>query len=504
MRATSRPIVFLVCLVLLLLMAARFFDHTYDDAFISFRYAENLVRGDGLVFNPGERVEGYSNFLWILLIAPFLALSSAPEAIVGLIGVAASIGLLLAVVRFSPECESMPELIWLAPLLVATSPPLAVWTTGGLETPLYVCLVVWAVGQGMQGVDGGKFPGAAAWVVAAAALTRPDGVGVAFALAAMLALLLRGRPGFAAAFARWCGSFLVVFLPFVAWRWFYYGDLLPNTFYAKIGSDTAQLARGLRYVRGFFESGGYWLLVPLIGLPWLGRDRKGLLLAGMTAALLAYPVLVGGDAAPMFRFMVPALPLLFLLLALAAAAAAERFKPGRTARLVVGLLALALVARAAWPAFQGEHARLVEIDRTEVAGWKEIGQYLGSIASPDESVAVITAGAIPYFSRLRAIDMLGLTDRTIARSEVHGVGRGFAGHEKHDVEYVLDRRPTYVVVGTYGLSPRPLRADELLRPFYAAERALLASPRFWEEYKLVRAQAAGGYFALFVRAENLS
>ena len=40
-----------------------------DDAFISFRYARNLLEGNGLVFNPGERVEGYSNFLWVLELA---------------------------------------------------------------------------------------------------------------------------------------------------------------------------------------------------------------------------------------------------------------------------------------------------------------------------------------------------------------------------------------------------------------------------------------------------
>ena len=40
-----------------------------DDAFISFRYARNLLEGHGLVFNPGERVEGYTNFLWVLELA---------------------------------------------------------------------------------------------------------------------------------------------------------------------------------------------------------------------------------------------------------------------------------------------------------------------------------------------------------------------------------------------------------------------------------------------------
>ena len=51
-----------------------------DDAFISFRYARNLLEGHGLVFNPGERVEGYSNFLWVLeLAAVWRALGVPPE-----------------------------------------------------------------------------------------------------------------------------------------------------------------------------------------------------------------------------------------------------------------------------------------------------------------------------------------------------------------------------------------------------------------------------------------
>ena len=40
-----------------------------DDAFISFRYVRNLLEGHGLVFNPGEYVEGYTNFLWVVVLA---------------------------------------------------------------------------------------------------------------------------------------------------------------------------------------------------------------------------------------------------------------------------------------------------------------------------------------------------------------------------------------------------------------------------------------------------
>src|SRR5438046_1501989 len=51
----------------------------YDDAFITYRYAENLARGLGLVYNPGERVEGYSNFLWTLMMAVVVKLGGRPE-----------------------------------------------------------------------------------------------------------------------------------------------------------------------------------------------------------------------------------------------------------------------------------------------------------------------------------------------------------------------------------------------------------------------------------------
>ena len=99
MRLASRSVVFALVLAVFLFAAVRFLDHTVDDAFISFRYAENLVAGNGLVFNPGERVEGYTNFLWVVLIAPFLALGVDPELAARVLGLLAAVGALAAMVR---------------------------------------------------------------------------------------------------------------------------------------------------------------------------------------------------------------------------------------------------------------------------------------------------------------------------------------------------------------------------------------------------------------------
>ncbi|KPJ64637.1 hypothetical protein AMJ44_12375, partial [candidate division WOR-1 bacterium DG_54_3] len=64
----------LLALLAIFVVHSLFLDFTQDDAFISFRYVRNFVNGDGLVFNPGERVEGYTNFFWILLLSLFLKL----------------------------------------------------------------------------------------------------------------------------------------------------------------------------------------------------------------------------------------------------------------------------------------------------------------------------------------------------------------------------------------------------------------------------------------------
>ena len=499
MSPTSRPVVFAVTLVVLLLMAFPFIDHTVDDAFISFRYADNLVSGHGLVFNPGERVEGYTNFLWCLLIAPFIAMSIDPELAARGLGLVASAALLAGVVRFSPKPVSAPEIVWVAPLLTAVSPAIAVWASGGMEAPLFACLVVWSAGLAAHGLSEDRLHPAAALLAAAATLTRPEGLGLFAVLALLLLALRRGRPNAARDFARWCGLFGIVFVPYFAWRWTYYGDLLPNTFYAKVGFNGAQVVRGLEYYGSFLAESGWWLLLPLVGLVW-SRDRTAVVLfGGLFAALGTYVALVGGDGLPMYRFLVPVLPLWFLLIALAAAGLVSRFAPGRSLRLLGAVLVLALCARSAVPAFAGPALRYVEQDRWEVSAWKEMGRYLATSPDPNASVAVIAAGALPYFSGLPAIDMLGLNDRSIAHREMPRLGTGQAGHEKYDVDYVLDREPTYVFIGAYGMSAQPRPAQELIHPFYGAETEMLRSARFRSSYRLVRARTAAGFFAFFVR-----
>ena len=135
--STSKKAVFIVSGFVFLIMVIPFFNHIVDDVYISFRYAKNLVDGHGLVFNPGERVEGYTNFLWVILSALSFLLSLAPETIIRIIGMLCGLGTIAAIVHFSPADKCFPQLLWMPALFLAVSPLFAVWATGGLETPLF-------------------------------------------------------------------------------------------------------------------------------------------------------------------------------------------------------------------------------------------------------------------------------------------------------------------------------------------------------------------------------
>src|ERR1051325_2370710 len=155
-----------------------------DDAFISFRYARNFAQGHGLVFNPGhERVEGYSNFLWVLILAAGQVLGIAPEHAANPLLILCGLGVIALVLRFCwrelPEGAS-PYWLLAPVLLLAANRSFGMWCTSGLETKLYELLVVAAVFSTIREMDEmaqhrSAFPISAVWL-ALAALTRPDGL----------------------------------------------------------------------------------------------------------------------------------------------------------------------------------------------------------------------------------------------------------------------------------------------------------------------------------------
>jgi hypothetical protein len=197
------PLVTWIPAVALLVYGCYYFlTFTLDDPSISFRYAENLARGHGLVFNPGERVEGYSNLLWVLGLSVVARLGIDPSHTWGLVLIAKLLGaacalaclpLLLRLSRqFDPDEGEHGWLRGLPALVLGVSVYFPLWSVSGLETPLFTLLLLLGGNLYLRGLDGSRrafFAAVAA--LGGVGLTRPEGFFVAGAFAVHLLAFAR-------------------------------------------------------------------------------------------------------------------------------------------------------------------------------------------------------------------------------------------------------------------------------------------------------------------------
>ena len=436
-----------------------------DDAFITYRHVDNLLSGHGLVFNPGEPVEGYSNLLWALLLAA-LGGAGLPLEIAGSL-LAAGCGALAlgAVYRASALVGLQGHWRFVPAIWLAAAAPWAYWSGAGLETTgfgLALVLLWWGYHRGAP-------PALLLGGVALLEWTRPEAIAAAPVLALGLAFDRRVgtrklAPGLAIFAALYGGRLL--------WRHGTYGAWVATPTAAKSVAGGSRAGEGLQYILEGLSEDRLWFLVVLAmaGFVIAGRraGRAGTLagdpgpdpaasptarlpltpVATLAIGLLGYGlfvVQVGGDGLYRHRLLAHGLPLLCLL----AGAALGGTTVGSARHR--GLWAAVVASALAWPAGADEpfykgyaHANVAEVEES----WSTLGETLAELAPPDLVFATTAAGRAPYHAGLRTIDLLGLCDPEIAR--VHAVADGPisppAGHERADPEGVLRRRPDLIFV----------------------------------------------------------
>jgi arabinofuranosyltransferase len=461
---SQRPVVILVaaCALLIACLAVEFprlwaERWVQDDAYVSFRYARNLVRGDGLTYNPGERVEGYSNFLWtVLAAAPLAAGADDPLPFMHAVSAIlwwATYGLLFAI------CVALwRDGAWAAPLGLL---PLALhwsfnmWFFSGMETPVVTLLTIGAVGA--VAVD----PRRQAWAPLAMGvcgvgllLTRPDTAVVLAALVLTIAVL---DGAWIVAERRWrrCLAapalpLLLVWMPYQVWRIWYYGSFFPNTYYAKVAYLTFY-ERGWRYLTEYASLYGLWpfafllLMGAVLSRPGMQRRYLWATLSGCTATAI-YVVRLGGDFME-WRFVTPVSGLFYPAVVVAAGAIGERLAAARgttaaSQRLAGGLTgavaagALAAVTLLAAPSVQTisipDQETIASLRRYTDPGrfdWRAAGQLCATVLPPHARIATTSAGIIPYLCDRPCLDLHGLTDPAIAHTPIDPQQRGRMGHE---------------------------------------------------------------------------
>ncbi len=503
---------------LLLALHGRVFleDTSADDAFIYFRYARNWADGFGPNWNyDGERVEGYTGILWLLPLVAAAKLGLDIPATARYLGFACSVGVLAMQYPLAarlPEGRLTPLAPVLAGLALAASAPFAAWTFAGMEAPLFMLLVLVAVYFHLREDASQRGIPWSGLFFALAMATRPEGALFAAVTGLFKLSALRdpqSRRDRLFQLWAWLGFIVLLYGSYFLWRYQYYGHLLPNTFYAKASGGSDYYDRGVHYLA---DSGSdYGLLLLFAGfVAYLARIstlRPVLYVAALSIAWVAWVALSGGDTLIQGRFIVPVLPLLFLPAAFGALLMLRT--SGEQFSYAVARPAFALLFAAVLMGFLYHSLHpFVEFNRNLHGQRVTIGRWMAKNLPPDTTIAVTAAGAIPYYSKLPTLDMLGLNDEHIAHVDTStfdqgasAVIRGFAGHEKYDVDYVLAQRPQVIFLGGgVGFAPRPTQADyaranwDLPNEYY-----LVHHPRTFQLYApVVIAMGEGGWLNLLV------
>ena len=462
----------------------QYLHNVCDDTLISLQYARNLAAGRGLVFNPGEYVEGYTNFLWVVWLAALTPLESLGFEFVR---VAAFLSILLAAVDVV-LVGAIGKLLWgrrWLPVLCAVGLCVAdnaysVWAMQALESHLVIFWMLtsawffWGSRWRWRGVAAGVS-------LAALVMSRPDAALFVFAIAGSeLLAVVEGRrtrnngaagpPRLDARVADWrvfataLGVSAIAYGAYFLWRYDYFGYLLPNTFYLKAGGLRIDaVGRGSDYWVDFLRVHAWVPLLAPLSVFWI-RDRIVRALLAWCILHVAYVIYVGGDFYPGHRFFVVLTPVLALLTGRVIAGVedasgwcARRLKlksPGwRPAGLV--LVGTGVIAMVGVVAVRG--LRLGP-SQTEIARWaskvdsdRRFMEWIGERAPVGATMVAGDIGTSGYYGGVHVYDFYGVIDPEVAHRDVTRFGLGKAGHEKRaDRATLFAKQPTYVKAGYLG------------------------------------------------------
>jgi arabinofuranosyltransferase len=472
----------ILCVSGLLAVKMRFVQ---DDAFISFSYARSLLQGTGLAWF-GTHVEGYTNFLWVLWIALGMKIGIDPVHWSYVGGIGAFLTTICGLYRLAYCLFNSRFQAFITVLLLMSNYTAVSFSTGGMETMLQTALVCLSAAimceRAFHGELTFKYSIIIAFLFCLAFLTRVDSA-LPLLILFVFGIIRSHNKRYSLAGYAWIAAVCVVIGSlWLIWKYSYYGELLPNTYYAKTGGGIS--TNGFLFIGRFLHAYFIWPFAALGAIMMLLRRRElpSLLppFMAVLAAWCAYIVYIGGDFME-FRYFVPIAPFLMLVVTYIVWFPIGSYlvkKPLVTTLISVLILISASYAHS--QRFKGitEDEALDSIDALATfygvypdRNWREIGDRLKSEFSGYEvTLALHAAGAIPFYSELKSIDMWGLNDIHIAR---HGrlVPSTYLrpGHRRHATVSYLRSQGVNFIIG------HPTR----IPPGFLSDRRTLPALRDW-------------------------
>lgn len=494
-------VAFLVLSAVLVAHSSYYMPFLSDDSLISLRYLNRFLHGDGLTWTDGIRVEGYSNLLWILLLACLGVFNDDLIEAARILGVAGMAVVMLSVLVWYTRANTLKQ-IWLPPTVglffFSLAAPTAVWAIGGLEQPLYAALLGIAIPLCFAIIESDTLcldkTLLASLVLGLMCITRPDGP--IFTVAAIAAFMLAWR--FSGHKRPMHIVLVLLIFPVllyagqIVFRLYYYGEIVPNTALVKLAPSLHHFIVGMQYVAYGMLSLAPFSFVAVASLIISLRSQqargRAILLLAMTLLWLLYIAVIGGDIFPAWRHFIPVIVIFTFAIiegTLLACAYIDKNNANKRPVLVVSFVVLFIVYLAIQ--FNEPGNKQAVLERWEWDG-EVVGLLLKKAFSKQQPlVAVNAAGCLPYWSELPALDMLGLNDYYLPRHPPKDIGQGYIGHELGDARYVLDSKPDIIIfrVG-------------VLKDTSRSGREMQQSNKFYENYVPIKVSGSVPYQRLAI------
>ena len=422
-----------LAIIIFLAMAFHFWGWPLDDAFEENVYAKNLVQGHGFVFNVGEeKIEGYACLLWILLLAAAIMLNLNIVLAANVMGVTFGILAILMLYKLSLLVSGNKKYAAYPPLFLASMPAFAIWATSGVETALFIFLLITALYFFIKEEKQGRGYLSAVFFLLLA-LTRHEG-GIVF----LASLVFRGIKHYRSLTtdreylkkqAIWAAIVIIPYSLYTIWRLFYFGDLFPNPFYAK--SSLSPVYGNISAMAVFMSYLAPFIILGILGIidKKLTTAQKYLIFIGSVMLILVWRI---GGWYWAYRYAVPIIPIIlvfsqFELERLFSAAKKESVLKKALAVLVPALLLFYAIYPLAMFENQVEYgASGSRGTQTNYANW--FNEYY-----PNVTLAFGDIGIIRYYTNLTLIDVAGLNNRYIA-------------HHGFSVDYIIQMKPEFVIL----------------------------------------------------------
>lgn len=448
------------------------FNTIAEDSFIGFRFSRNLANGHGFVFNIGERIEGYSDFLWMVMGAGanrFFGMDIPLFSRIGGFLISTGVFLLAYKLMFLFSKDRYSSLLTI--FIIGSIGAYASWGLSGLETPLFALCLILAIFTAYH-----KRWWWTSIFLLLMSLTRIDGV-VFFPPFLLYAVLFTPKKERIKVVIALFLPFLMGYIPYTLWRMSYFGYFFPNTVVTKKGASLLfRFRHGAHYISSYLAAYSSIIILFCFGLIavvnkfiekayslsikkifktfielLLPEETLLLLICGTYLCFIFY---IGGDWMPSGRFFYAIIcPLTILAVNIWRRFVTIPFLQfNKTSCLTIFIIACFFNFYNSFLIYN--HIPEVRVWKNEVIGLATIGKWLNTSLPDTMTVAVTANGALSYYSQLPTIDMLGLTDEHIGRKGKRK-SSGCPGHLAFDYEYVASRRPQVICYSGGGFSDTP-------------------------------------------------